>query len=119
MQLGDLAITNKGVTVSLSNKVEIPYAVDGFENEDRSRADQPPIPGGTGLYRPTFDRKALPAEKQPVPYVVLQRIEIESVFVKAWPQPRWKADLGEPADTPEYAAKLIGLGMDRAWRAAP
>jgi hypothetical protein len=115
VQLGDLAITNKGVTISLSNKVEIPYSVEGFENEDRSRADQPPIPGGTGLFRPVFDRK-LPFEKQPAPYIVLQRIEIEPSYVAAWPPAEWKAEVGEAKDTPEYAGKLLGLWIERAWR---
>jgi len=116
VQLGDLAITNKGVTISLSNKVEIPYAVEGFPNEDKSRADQPPIPGGTGLFRPSFDRKALPPEKQPCSYIVLQRIEIEPLFVKSWPPSEWKADTGEAKDRPEYAEKLLGLWIERAWR---
>jgi hypothetical protein len=115
VQLGDLAITNKGVTVSLANRVELPYAVPGFENEDRSRADQP-VPGGTGLYRPVFDRKTLPPEKQPAPYIVLHRIEIEPTVVKAWPPASWKADVGEPKDSPEFAGKLLALWTERAWR---
>ena len=115
VQLGDLAIT-KGVSISLSNKVELPYSVDGFENEDRSRKDQPIPPGGTGLYRPVYDRKSMPPEKQPAPHIVLQSIEIQPTFALAWPPAQWNADLGEPKDSPEYAAKLLGLWMERAWR---
>jgi hypothetical protein len=68
VQLGDLVVQPKGVTVTLANKVEIPYAVAGFENEDKtSPNDKNPPPGGSGPFRPQFDRRALPPEKQPAP----------------------------------------------------
>ena len=115
VQLDDLAIQAKGLSILLSNKVEIPYAVPGFENEDRSNPKDPP-PGGTGLFRPTFDRRALPPEKQPAPYVVLQRIEIEPNFVASWPPPAWQADVGLLADDQASAERLLALWIERAWR---
>ena len=36
-----------------------------------------PPPGGTGLFRPLYDRRAVPPDKQPAPFVVLQRIDVE------------------------------------------
>jgi hypothetical protein len=117
VQLDDLAIQSKGVSIHLSNKVEIPYAVEGFQNEDKSNPKDPvPVPGGTGLFRPAFDRRTLPLEKQPVPFVVLQRIEIEPSYVAAWPPAEWKADVRDIKDQPESARRLLGLWIDRAWR---
>ncbi len=115
VQLGDLVVQSKGVTVSLSNRVEIPYAVEGFENEQRENPKDP-IPGGPGLYRPAFDRKDLPPEKQPAPHIVLHRIKIEPEFVAAWPPAEWKANLGEVKDNAESAEKLLMLWTERAWR---
>jgi len=114
VEIGDLAIQNKGVAVSLANKVEIPYAVEGFENEDKSNPKDPP-PGGTGLYRPAFDRKS-PVDKHPAPYVVLQRIEIDPNYGVPWPPAEWKADVGELKDHPDVAKKLLRLWIERAWR---
>jgi len=114
VQLGDLVVQPKGVTISLANKVEIPYAVEGFENEDKSNPKEP-VPGGTGLFRPTFDRK-LPPEKHPAPYIVLQTIEIEPNAVTAWPPKEWGAGVGVVSDTREAAKRLLGLWTERAWR---
>lgn len=115
VQLDDLAIQTKGVSIRLSNRVEIPYAVKGFENDDRSNPKDPP-PGGTGLFRPAFDRKGLPPEKQPAPFVVLQRIDIEPNFVAAWPPKEWQADVGEIKDHADCAKQLLALWIERAWR---
>ena len=115
VHLGDLAVTTKGVNVSLTNYVEVPYAVAGFENEDRSNPKDPPIPGGTGLYRPAFDRK-LPPEKQPAPWIVLHAVEVTTDHVEPWPPAAWKAEVGELNDSPECAERLLGLWIDRAWR---
>ena len=116
VQLGDLIVQPKGVTVTLSNKVEIPYAVAGFENEDKSNPkDKDPPPGGTGPFRPAFDRK-LPPEKQPSPFIVLQRIEIEPNTVTPWPPAEWKASVGVIEDDPATAKRLLGLWMERGWR---
>lgn len=114
IQLDDLAIQSKGVSIHLSNKVEVPYAVPGFENDDRSNLKDPP-PGGTGLFRPAFDRK-LPPEQQPAPFLVLEQIAIEPQFVAAWPPAGWNANLGELQDDPDCAARLLALWVERAWR---
>ncbi|VTT99771.1 signal peptide protein : Uncharacterized protein OS=Blastopirellula marina DSM 3645 GN=DSM3645_04530 PE=4 SV=1: PSCyt1: PSD3: PSD5: PSD4: PSCyt3: PSD2 [Gemmataceae bacterium] len=115
VQIGDLVVQPKGVTVSLANKVELPYAVPGFENEDRSNPKEP-VPGGTGPYRPQFDRKALPPEKQPAPYLVIQTLAVEPDVTAAWPPAEWKANVGEVRDDPAAADRLLGLWMERAWR---
>lgn len=114
VQLGDLVV-QKGVSIHLSNKVEIPYAVKGFENEERNNPKDP-IPGGSGLFRPTFDKKTLPLEKQPIPYIVLQKIDIEPEFSIAWPPAEWKSGIGEIKDDSDSAKRLLGLWMGRAWR---
>jgi hypothetical protein len=116
VQIEDLAIEQRGIGVTLSCKVEVPYAIEGFENEDRSRPDQPPVPGGTGLFRPAFDRKKLPLEQQPVPFVVLHAIEVDPDYVVGWPPPEWGVDLGRIGDDSESARRLLGLWMDRAYR---
>ncbi|HXG12571.1 MAG TPA: DUF1592 domain-containing protein [Gemmataceae bacterium] len=115
VQLDDLAIQPKGINIQLSNRVEVPYAVPGFANEDRSNPKDPP-PGGTGLFRPAFDRKVLPPEKQPVPFVVLQRIDIEPNYVAAWPPKEWKAESSDRKDDAACAQRLLTLWMERAWR---
>lgn len=116
VHLGDLVVQTKGVSIHLSNKVEIPYAIKGYENEDRTNPkDKDPPKGGTGLFRPLFDRK-IPPEKQPAPHVVLQRIDIEPDVVIAWPPPEWKANVGEIQDNAASAKRLLGLWMDRAYR---
>jgi hypothetical protein len=114
VHLGDLAI-QKGLSIHLSNKVEIPYAVPGFENEDKSSLKDPP-PGGTGLFRPAFDRRTTPVDKQPTPFVLLHSIEIEPEVVLKWPPAEWKADLGTIADDAASAQKLLALWIRRAWR---
>ena len=77
-QADDLVVESKGIEITLHNKVEMPYAVEGFENDDRSRQDKP-LPGGTGLFRPKFDNKAKSTpEQRPFPYIVLQRIELDA-----------------------------------------
>lgn len=115
VQLGDLVVQPKGVTIALANKVEIPYAVEGFANEDKSNPKDPP-PGGTGLFRPEFDRKTLPIDKQPVPYIVLQKIEIEPNTLTTWPPKEWKVDVGTIRDDTASATRLLTLWTDRAWR---
>jgi hypothetical protein len=116
VQLADLVVQAKGVSIHVSNKVEVPYAVDGFENDDRSNPKDPP-PGGTGLFRPTFD-KTLPLEKQPTPFIVLQQVAIEPDVAIAWPPAAWKADVGDIKDDLASAKRLLALWLDRAWRRA-
>ncbi len=117
VQLGDLVVQSKGVSVHLSNKVEIPYAVKGYENEDRTNPkDKNPPPNGTGLFRPLFDRKTTPPEKQPAPYLVLERIVIEPDVTIAWPPAEWKANVSAIKDDASSAKKLLAIWIDRAWR---
>lgn len=117
VQLGDLVVQTKGVSIHLSNKVEIPYAVDGFPNEDRTNPkDKNPPPDGTGLFRPLFDRKSLPPEKQPAPYIVLHSIQMEPDVTLAWPPASWQVNVGEIKDNADSAKKLLALWLDRAWR---
>jgi hypothetical protein len=116
VQLGDLVVQPKGVTIALASKVEIPYAVEGFENEDKTSAnDKNPPPGGTGPFRPFFDRK-LPPEKQPSPFVVLHDIAVEPDAVTPWPPAGWGADVGTVKDDADSAKRLLALWTDRAWR---
>jgi hypothetical protein len=116
VQVEDLAVEQRGIGIALTCKVELPYAIAGFENEDKSRPDQPPVPGGTGLFRPAFDRKKLSIEQQPVPFVVLHAVEIDPDYVALWPPAEWGVDLGKLGDNAESASCLIGLWMDRAYR---
>ncbi|MGE3808874.1 MAG: DUF1587 domain-containing protein, partial [Gemmataceae bacterium] len=76
VQLDDLAIDTRGIQVKLINRVEVPYAIEGFANDDLSKPEEN-VPGGTGLFRPSFDRQRTAPEKQPAPFIVLQRLEIE------------------------------------------
>jgi len=115
-QADDLIIESRGVEVTFYNRVEMPYAVEGFENDDRSRPEKP-IPGGTGLFRPRYDRKAnLPAEKQPFPFIALQRIAIDTNYVTPWPPASWQIKAGEIADNAASAKRLLMLWTERAWR---
>jgi len=116
VQVDDLAVGTKGIEIALHNMVEVPYAVEGFENEDRGKPEEN-IPGGTGLFRPQFDRKAkgTPAQ-QPVPFIVLQRIEVDANHVAAWPPAEWKSNAVEIADNPASARRLLALWTERGWR---
>ena len=116
VQVDDLPLSKRGLEVKLQPMVEMPYAVKGFANEDRSPKDKK-IPGGTGLYRPLWDRKKrLPPEELPAPHVALQAIEAEMDYVALWPPAEWKADVGEIADNDSSAERLLALWMERAWR---
>ena len=114
VQLDDLAIEESGVTINLASKIEMPYAIEGFENLDKSRPHEE-VPGGTGLFRPDFDRKKTPIEAQPVPFVVLQHLEIETDHVASWPPASWLVDQ-QSTDDMASAKRLIGLWVERAWR---
>ena len=116
VQVDDLPLSKRGVEVKLQPMVEMPYAVKGFANEDRSPKDKK-IPGGTGLYRPLWDRKKkLPPEELPSPHVALQAIEAEMDYVAPWPPADWQAEVGEIADNDSSADRLLALWMERAWR---
>lgn len=115
VQVEDLLVSSKGVSVSFVPRVELPYAVKGFENEDKSKPDQ--LPDGAGLFRPVWDKRTLrDPEQQPRPFVVLKSVEVEPHFVAAWPPKHWNVDLGEITDSDQSAEKLLALWMDRAYR---
>jgi hypothetical protein len=117
VQLGDVIVQSKGVNIYLSNKVEIPYAVKGYENEDRSNPkDKNPPPNGTGLFRPLFDRRTTPPEKQPAPYLVLHQLQIEPDVTVAWPPAPWNVNVGPIKNDAQCAKRLLALWLDRAWR---
>lgn len=116
IQVDDLPLGRRGVDVLLQPMVEMPYGVKGFENEDRSPKDKK-IPGGTGLYRPLWDRKKKPSpEETPAPFVTLQAIEVEMGYLALWPPVEWGSDVGELADNDSSAERLLALWMERAWR---
>ncbi len=115
-QADELVVGKDGIGITLENKVEVPYAIAGFENEEKSKPEEK-IPGGTGLFRPLVDRKKLTKpEQQPFPFVALQRIEVDTHHVAAWPPSEWKSDLGELADNAASARRLLALWLERAWR---
>lgn len=114
-QVEDLQSSSKGVSISFTPRVELPYGVDGFENEDKSRPDQ--LPEGAGLFRPVWDKRVLKEPRQqPQPFVVLKSVEVEPHYVAAWPPKAWNVDLGELTDSDPSAHKLLALWMDRAYR---
>lgn len=114
VQVDDLPIESRGVNVRLTPRVEMPYAVPGFDNEDRTKPEDN-VPGGGGLWRPAYDRKALPQEKWPVPLVLLHHITIEPDFVAAWPPESW-GETVSISDSQESAQQLLKLWTERAWR---
>ncbi len=116
IQADDLPVESRGLKVTLTNRVEMPYSVKGFENEDRSRKDKNPVPGGTGLFRPLYDKKKLRGKAAPVPFVMLHRLEVDADHVAAWPPADWQADVGQIKDDLASAKRLLKLWMERAWR---
>jgi hypothetical protein len=114
VQVDDLPIESRGVNVRLTPRVEMPYAVPGFENEDRTKPEDN-VSGGGGLWRPMFDRKTLPPEKWPVPVVLLHHVTIEPNFVAAWPPESWGESVSI-SDSQQSAEKLLKLWIEHAWR---
>lgn len=115
VHLADVVADAKGVAITLTNRVEVPYEIPGFPNEDRSKPEEK-IPSGGGLFRPAFDAKTLPLAEQPVPLVVLHRFEIESDFQQPWPPAEWKVSPGKLTDDRASAERLLSLWTARAWR---
>ena len=67
VRMEDHVVEGNVIKVMLRSFVEVPYAVEGFENDDRSKPEDN-IPGGIGVFRPKFDRKKLRTpDEQPVP----------------------------------------------------
>ncbi|MEM7395850.1 MAG: DUF1592 domain-containing protein, partial [Verrucomicrobiota bacterium] len=115
VQFEDTIRGKNGLAIGFTPRVELPYRVDGFENEDRSKPKD--LPGGAGLFRPVWDKKKLrKPEEQPRPFVVLKQVELEPHYIAAWPPADWQAQVGEIEDSLESARKLLALWMDRAWR---
>jgi hypothetical protein len=115
VQFEDSIIGKKGLSIGFTPLVEMPYAVNGFENEDKSKPKD--LSDGAGLFRPAWDKKKLrDPEQQPRPFVVLKQVELEPDFVAAWPPAKWKVDLGELGDNAKSAEKLLALWMERAYR---
>lgn len=106
---------SRGVQVQLSSKVEIPYSIEGFENDDTSKPEDN-LPGGIGMFRPRFDRKTVPMEKHPVPYVIVQNVEIDLDYVAAWPPAHWQVKMAPISDNADSANRLLKLWMERAYR---
>ena len=115
VQLEDTLVSSRGLSIELTPRVEMPYRVKGFENEDKSNPSQ--LPNGAGLFRPAWDKKTLrQPEQQPIPFLVLKQVEVEPHYVAAWPPRKWNVNVGEISDSPESAMKLLSLWMDRAYR---
>jgi len=116
VQVDDLVIEERGLEIVLHNKIEVPYAVEGFANDERDSPEKP-VPGGTGLFRPKVENKNKGTpEQQPFPFIALQRIEVVPNHVAAWPPPEWKIETGALADNPASARRLLALWVNRAWR---
>ena len=116
VRMEDCLIEGDVIKIMLQSFVEVPYAVDGFENDDRSKPEDN-IPGGIGVYRPAFDRKVLRTpDEQPVPSIIVESIVIDYDHRAAWPPASWNSDAGEIADNDQSARRLLALWIDRAWR---
>lgn len=115
VRMEDCLIDDGVVKLMLRSVVEVPYAVKGFENDDRSKPGE--VPGGIGTYRPKYDRKKLrQPEEQPVPVTVMESIEFDYHHRAFWPPEAWKIEGIEISDSEESAHKLLEIWMERAWR---
>ena len=116
VRLEDCVVEGTSVKVMLQAFVETPYAVDGFENDDRTKPEDN-LPGGIGTYRPAFDRKVLRTpEQQPVPSIVVEAVDADFDHQVAWPPAEWQVNVGELQDDDASARRLLALWMERAWR---
>jgi hypothetical protein len=112
VRMEDCLIEGNSLKVMLQSFVEVPYAVEGFENDDRTKPEDN-LPGGIGVYRPAFDRKVLRTpDEQPVPAIVIESIEVDYDHRAAWPA----SSSEEIKDDEASARRLIALWMERAWR---
>ena len=116
VRMEDHLIEDGVIKLMLRSVVEMPYAVEGFENDDRSKPEDK-IAGGIGVYRPKLDRKKLRTpEEQPVPSIVIESLQIDYDHHAQWPPLAWGTDIGEIADNDACARRLIGAWVERAWR---
>ncbi len=116
VRMEDHLIEGNVIKVMLRSFVEVPYAVEGFENDDRTKPEDK-IPGGIGVFRPRFDRKELRTpDEQPIPSITVESIEIDYDHRAAWPPASWNTGVGEIEDNDNSARRLLSLWIDRAWR---
>lgn len=116
VRMEDQLIEDNAIKVMLRSVVEMPYAVEGFPNDDRSKPEDK-ILGGIGIYRPKFDRKKLRTpDVQPVPSIVLEWLEVDYDFKAAWPDDGEGNETFELTDSDGTAKKLLKRWIDRAWR---
>lgn len=115
IQLDGLPTEKRGIAVGYRGLVEVPYAIKGYPNEEKAKPEEK-IPGGTGLWRPKYDRKKVPYDKAPIPYLLLKRIEVTPYSKTQWPPVDWDVNLGELDDNLDSAKRLLKLWIDTAWR---
>ena len=115
IRMEDYLVEDGVIKVMLRCMVEVPYAVDGFENDDKSKPEDK-IPDGIGIYRPRFDRKKLRLpNEQPVPSIVVESLEIDYDYQVAWPPKAWGTNF-VAADDDVTANRLLQIWMDHAYR---
>ncbi len=115
VQLEDTILDKNGIGIGFTPRVEVPYKVPGFENEDRSKPQD--FPNGAGLFRPAWDKKKLRTpDQQPRPFVAFKHVELETQYIAAWPPANWNVDIGKISDTLKSAETLLTLWMERAYR---
>ena len=116
IQIEDAILSEKGLGFSLQNRVEVPYAVKGFENDDRTKPEDN-VPGGGGLFRPLWDRKKIRDPLQmPVPFIVVHNIQVDVGRVANWPPSDWEVEIPAFERETDEAAWLLNLWITRAWR---
>ncbi len=117
-QMDNAPLGKRGLKVTFVNRVEFPYNVKGFANDEKAKPDDK-VPGGTsGLYRPYWDKKKikLKPEETPYPYLVLHDVSFALKHKSQWPPKDWNTGIGEVTDSDESAAQLLDIWMNRAWR---
>lgn len=118
VSMEELITYKDGYTIRLKNIVEVPYAVKGFENDDRTKPEDK-VPGGGGLYRPAYDRKKAEPDDTPAPFIVIEAIRIERGVTRAWggeDSPESRDAVAEAGENEAFAANLLRDWMSRAYR---
>lgn len=110
VRVEDCLVDEGVVKLMLRSVVEMPYSVEGFENDDRSKPGE--VPGGIGIYRPKYDRKKLRLpEEKPIPATIVEWVRVDDDFCIQWP-----SGLMRVSDSDESAKGLLSLWIKRAWR---
>ena len=116
VRMEDHLVEDGVIKIMLRTFIEMPYAVRGFPNDDRSKPEDK-IPGGIGVYRPKFDKKKLRTpDVQPVPSIVIESIDVDYNHIAKWPPNDWDLSLGKLQDDEQSAQRLLTVWMNRAWR---